>query len=72
MRDVMELGHYKQADAFSGDARDSGPTRVHDVFRHVMLTPCDENLGAKHLVAAVACGSARLRTTAKSLPATAR
>ncbi len=50
-----ELGHDKQADALDAlwCANHAGQHQMDDVFGHVMLTPGDENLGAKNLEAAI-------------------
>ena len=50
-----ELGHDKQADALDPFRRPghAGQHQMDDVVGHVVLTPGDVNLGAKHLVAAV-------------------
>ena len=51
----QKFGHDKQADALDAFGRASHPCQhqMDDVLGHVVLTPGDVDLGAKHFVAAV-------------------
>ena len=50
-----KLRHYKQADALHtfGRTGHAGQHQMDDVFGHIVLTPGDEDFGAKHLVGAI-------------------
>jgi hypothetical protein len=67
----QELRADEQADALHalGRAGHAGQHQVDDVVRHVVLAVGDEDLGAEELVVPSGCGSARVRTSARSLPA---
>ena len=51
----QELRHHKQANAFDalGRALHAGQHEMDDVFRHIVFTVGDVNLGAKHFVGAI-------------------
>ena len=54
----QKLWHHKQADAFDplGCPLHTGQHEVDDVFRHIVFTVSDVNLGAKHFVSAIWLG----------------
>ena len=68
---TFELGHDEQRMPFtpSGASVSAREHQMDDVLGHVVLAVGDEDLGAEDLEAAVGCGSARERTSARSLPA---
>ena len=69
---TMNFGHDEQADALHALGR-AGHARQHqvdDVLGHVVLAVGDEDLGAEDACSVPSgCGSARVRTSARSLPA---
>ena len=54
----QNLRHHKQADAFDalGCTLYTGQHEVDDVFRHIVFTVGDVNLGTKHFVSAIGLG----------------